>query len=87
MRGTGYLCTWKELPAREQRDRPISSQLQSGSAVNREGGLAGSRPPLVTFAPTWSLLPTAIQSVCFIDFLSWNALIICIPLEKNRGND
>lgn len=44
-RGTGYLCSWQELPAGEQLDSPISSQLQSGPTVTREGGLAGSRPP------------------------------------------
>lgn len=44
-RGTGYLCTWLVLPAGEQLDSPISSQLQSGPTVNREGGLAGSRDP------------------------------------------
>lgn len=49
--------------------------------VDREGSLAGSRPPLVT----WSLIPTTVQSVWFIDLLWWNALIMCIPQEKNCG--
>lgn len=52
MRGTGYFCTWQVLPAGEQLASPLSSQLQSGLTVNREGGLAGSRPPFVASAPT-----------------------------------